>query len=107
MTPYVVATVIVWSVTVARVAGAVRGMSVAALSTAGCLLATSVYLFAIEPIPFAECGPLIQELNDRACRREASIAAVAATLLGALVFGTAGVVLLTRRPRGAAHRSPA
>lgn len=88
--------------------GVVAGSTALALAAA----ATLVLVAAIEPIPWAECGTLLEELDDPSCRSEGPVgvaAAAAATAVvasaTALAVGFGGRVGLRSGPPSA--RSPA
>ena len=89
VTPYVVAAGLVWVAVAATVAGSRAALKTACVVAAPALLAVAVYAFFVEPIRFAECGPLVTELSDPACRSHAPLVLLLVSAGGSFVATTA------------------
>jgi hypothetical protein len=93
---YIVLAIFVWTLVAVVVSGRRRGVGVACIS--GALLSVSVaaYLFFAQPIAFAECGRLAQELTRPECRDHGPAAAVVTSVAVAIVLGAIGIRSLRR-----------
>jgi hypothetical protein len=87
--PYAVGAGIVWVAVAAAVAGPRAAARVACALAAPGLLAVALYVLFVEPIPFAECGRLIQELGRPACRSHGSVGLMVAAGSGSVLSGAA------------------
>jgi len=96
--PYVVAAIVVWSAAAVVVSGGRRGAAVACGTGAALFMAVAIYRFFVRPIPFAECGRLVEELDNRACRDHGDIGLVVLTVIATAVLVVAGVVVVRRQP---------
>jgi len=94
--PYVAAAAALWVAVSAVAAGGRAAVTTACALAAAGLAAVAVYALFIDPVSFAECGRLVEELNDPACRSHGPVGLVLAAA-GGSVLATAGLVASRRK----------